>query len=500
MTMNLRTIVAAMLLLIAPIAARQSAAQSVTGDGEITQVKGNLYRLRVGDQHTVFLVTRDGVVLVDPLSLETAYWLQDELAIRFPPSRVRYVVHTSHRFDRAEGSSVFVESAEIVGHRDFNSGLSSARRSGPESIAISDRVRAKDRNGDGRVTSEELYRRVRDVETYFDTRRSLVLGGVTVALAHAPSPLAPENAIVNFVSERIAFAAEAPPLDASPFTFGTWKPALVREWLSAVAALEFDTLVLADGTSVPKARISRLSAYVNDLVARVIEDYERGGSAATFDEAKLPQAYRSDSTFREWRANASDVFRNVSVFRVDATVGGLGHYTIRDGGYCDGADTCSMGGMVPALTGSLSLGAARWAAVGEFSNSRESFTGFTSRFVDEDFALVETRASLMMRHNRPAGAMSLRVLGGLSYTVGNRSGVRRIKEGLAPFAGRRPFHSETRRWGYTGGIDLVFGQRIGIVLPLRFNYARRDSSGTFPHRMDAQAGVAITLRLRRSIN
>jgi hypothetical protein len=56
------------------------------------------------------------------------------------------------------------------------------------------------------------------------------------------------------------------------------------------------------------------------------------------------------------------------------------------------------------------------------------------------------------------------------------------------------------RWGYTGGIDLAIGRRLGIVLPLRVNYATDEAKGTWPHRLDVQAGIAVTVRLFRTIN
>jgi hypothetical protein len=492
-----RVIVSALLLGL--IAVSDGAAQPAP-DREIVQLKGDLYRVRVGDQHTVFLVTTAGIVLVDPISVETVQWLKEEFEHRFKPGVVRFVLHTNHRFDRAEGASIFLAPAELIGHREFNGELSAARRAGAASIAVSDRARARDRNGDGRVTSEELYVRVRDVESQFNEKRVITLGGRTIEMVHAEARNAPDNAIINFPSERTAFASDAPPLDEPAFQFGDWTPAEVKRWLAAASSLQFDNLVLENGHSIPRARITRLSSYVNDLVARVVQEYEAGRSADEFTEAKLPAAYRSDAAFREWRGNVSDVFESLSVFRVDATLGGLGHYAIRDSAYCASFTSCSTGGMVPAATGSLSVGAGRWAGVAEFSVSDESFTAHTSRLVDEDFALVETRTSFMFRYTRPAGNTAFRFLGGLSYTIGDRQGITRVKEALPPLAGRHPLESHRTRWGYTGGLDLVIGRSFGIVVPLRFNYAREDPSGTFPHRMDAQAGIALTLRLFRSVD
>jgi hypothetical protein len=499
MTRHQHTQIAFAVLLLGLVVASDGMAQPMP-DREIVQLKGDLYRVRVGDQHTVFLVTTGGIALVDPISVETAQWLKEEFERRFPPGVVRFVLHTNHRFDRAEGASIFVAPAELIGQREFNGELAAARHEGALSIAISDRVRAKDRNGDGLVRSEEVYSRVRDVESHFDEKRVISLGGKTIEMVHAASGRMGDNTIVNFPSERTAFASDAPPLEDAAFNFDTWTPNDTKAWLAAAASLQFDTLVLENGHAIPRARITRLSTYVSDLVARVVDEYEAGRSPADFTEAKLPQGYRADAAFRDWRGNVSDVFDNLSVFRVDATLGALAHYAIRDSAYCASFSTCSTGGMVPAATGSLSMSVGRLAGVAEFSVSDESFTSHTSRLIDEDFALVETRTSFMLRYTKPAGSFSFRLLGGLSYTIGDRQGVTRVKEALPPLAGRHPLESHRARWGYTGGLDLVIGRSFGLVVPLRFNYAPQDASGTFPHRMDAQAGLALTLRLFRSID
>src|SRR5215475_11461344 len=72
----------------------------------ISPVAGDLYRVQDGDQTTFFLVTTDGIVLIDPLSTETATWLKDEFATRFPDRPVRWVIYTHHHEERSSGGLV----------------------------------------------------------------------------------------------------------------------------------------------------------------------------------------------------------------------------------------------------------------------------------------------------------------------------------------------------------------------------------------------------------
>src|SRR5688572_25678456 len=71
----------------------------MTAVPQIANVGGDLYRVQVGDQATVFLVTPQGIILADPLSYDVAAWLRKELESRFPGRPVRYVLHTHHHFD-----------------------------------------------------------------------------------------------------------------------------------------------------------------------------------------------------------------------------------------------------------------------------------------------------------------------------------------------------------------------------------------------------------------
>ena len=476
--MNTRTsIVASCLLLASFLSAADSGAQTSEPDREISQVKGNLYRARSGAQHTVFLVTAGGIVLADPISVETAQWLKDEFERRFPPGVVRYVVYTSHRSERATGGVIFNDPAELVGHREFNAALSRARK-----------------------LAEPSYRGVRDAETFFDDARAITIGSSAIELIHAPTAATPESTVVNFRDARTAFVADAPLLAQSPFSFGTFKPRDVRRWLATVSALDFEVLLLGDGRSIQKSELVKLAAYVDEIVRRVASDYEAGRSAAEFAQAQLPQPFRSDAAFRNWRSNVSDAYGDVSVFTIEATVGVMATYIQRDDVFCASATACSSGGGVPAGITSLSASFGRWSMLGEVSAIEEAFSSRTTRFYDEDFALRETRIGVMLRRNMPAGAFSFRLLGGMSYAIADRRGIDRVKGGLPPFAGRHEIESRDTRYGVTGGIDLVVGRRLGIVVPLRFNYAVEEAKTTWPSRMDAQAGVAMTLRLFRTID
>ena len=82
---------------------------------EIGRLTGDVYYARMDDYLSVFMVTPDGIVLVEPISSEFATWLKAELATRFKVP-VKYVIYSHHHWDHASGASVWADTARIVGH------------------------------------------------------------------------------------------------------------------------------------------------------------------------------------------------------------------------------------------------------------------------------------------------------------------------------------------------------------------------------------------------
>jgi len=95
------------------------AAQGPRGPArDITNVAGDLYRVRNGAWATVFYVTPDGIILGDPINVALSTWLKDQLAQRFKVP-VRYVVYSHSHFDHAEGGAVFADTAKFVAHENM---------------------------------------------------------------------------------------------------------------------------------------------------------------------------------------------------------------------------------------------------------------------------------------------------------------------------------------------------------------------------------------------
>ena len=170
-------------------------------DREITPLRDDLYQVRNGQQTTVFLVTPEGIILADPLRRDTALWLKGELDARFPQRPVRFILLSHHHVERAEGASVFSETAQVVGNRAFDSELIASRRVMPDA-----------------------YRFVQQVDTTFDSRRTITLGGRSVELVSTEGLHTADMTVMYFPAERVAFVVDPPQITTVPFSFGPDRP------------------------------------------------------------------------------------------------------------------------------------------------------------------------------------------------------------------------------------------------------------------------------------
>ena len=243
-----------------------AAAQSATSSQpSITPFSGTLLRVEDQGRVTVALATSEGILLADPLSLETARALKDQFAVRFPNQAVKYVVYTHHHFERASGASVFNQTAEILAHEGF----------GRERQVSAERLLAGERRG-GR-TQSALYEAVLAPEQSFRRTHVITLGGQRIALFHVDLHT-PDMTVLFFPAQRVLFVGDAVPL-ALPESVG---PSGVKQTIASLRLLEsldFDLLLTSDGSTGSKADIARLREYFEDLSIGVKAGFDKGQSA-----------------------------------------------------------------------------------------------------------------------------------------------------------------------------------------------------------------------------
>ena len=191
------------------LSALPAAAQGPPGR-EIIKVTENVYRARNGAWYSFFLVTPEGIILVDPISTDFAKWLKRQFEERFPGQFVRYVIYSHSHWDHVEGGAVFEDTARFVAHegvlrnmdgryphmpgdmidRNNNGQFELEEIIGPAQAhpgicgMPGNFFRTHDRNQDGHMTPAEYYAEVRPPDIVYSERMQITLGGKRVELIH----------------------------------------------------------------------------------------------------------------------------------------------------------------------------------------------------------------------------------------------------------------------------------------------------------------------------
>jgi hypothetical protein len=88
------------------IAQAQDAATPFMSSYETEDLGAGLYAFRAGVERSFFLVSEEGVVVIDPLNVEAAQALKKEIT-RITDQPVRYVAYSNSFFERSSGGQIF---------------------------------------------------------------------------------------------------------------------------------------------------------------------------------------------------------------------------------------------------------------------------------------------------------------------------------------------------------------------------------------------------------
>lgn len=314
--MTARITAAILVSMLGASIAADVAAQPRAPAREIIPLTGDLYRARNGNWYTVFLVTRDGIILGDPINPGFAEWLRAELDARFGMP-VRYVVYSHSHFDHAEGGGVFADTAVFVAHENMLRNMDgrfphmpgdmidrddNGRFDEPD-IMIPTTTRpgvcgwsraffdVYDADGDRQVTPQELQRNIVRPSVVYSERMRIELGGKTVELIHPGLNHSDDATVMLFVDERVVFATEfladalvTDNVRSLPSACGPFDGTPLAEWIESYAtveALDFDLVAPGHGRVFDKAAVTMTRVYFEDLVAAVTAGMDAGVPLAT---------------------------------------------------------------------------------------------------------------------------------------------------------------------------------------------------------------------------
>src|SRR4051794_35043005 len=174
-------LVAAVALIHAGAAQAQQGTSAPRPMSELTRLADDVYLFRYDTYQAIFIVTDDGVIATDPISLRnTAIAPLYKAAIASVTDQpVRYVVYGHDHNDHITGGDVFADTAQFVAQRNAAS-------------------RIADRN-DPRAPVPTVL---------FDDHMTLNLGGSSVELYYIGRAHSDNDLILVYPARRIAFVAD----------------------------------------------------------------------------------------------------------------------------------------------------------------------------------------------------------------------------------------------------------------------------------------------------
>jgi glyoxylase-like metal-dependent hydrolase (beta-lactamase superfamily II) len=290
-------------------------------DREIINISGDLYRFRQVRHNGMFLVTPDGIIVVDPTFPRVSAWLKEEFDKRFGLP-VKYVIYSHTHLDHAGGGDAFADTAIFVAHENTRKNLVRPAEGAP----LLSREQLWDRNNDGLIQESEaggyvgvdhpgdfakydtngngsLSRAeiwaarfggptVRPPDIYYSDKATISLGGKTVELHYTGRNHTDDITVVLFPAERTIYTADflTPNRPARTVLDGGYLP----EWIDSlkeVELLDFDTVVPAHESPGTKAQVQEQTRYLEELYAAVSEGIAAGKTVEELVDTVLMEDY-----------------------------------------------------------------------------------------------------------------------------------------------------------------------------------------------------------------
>ena len=319
----------------------------------ITQVKDNIYRAGNGNWHALFVVTKAGIILVDPISPDFAVWLKGQLAERFPGVPVRYVIYSHSHWDHIEGGKAFADTAVFVAQDGVRKNMDGRFPHMPgdmidrndngtieaEEIDIPSNThpgicgmpafwfKHQDRNGDGHMTPAELYADVQPVDITYGSRMTLTLGGETVELIHPGKNHADDGTVLYFPAERVVFSTDFPAdalvgssMRSLPSACGAFDEHPMADWIASyrtIEDLDFDILAQGHGSALfTKADVTEGRQYFEYLRDQVSGAMSRGMSLDEMRRTLMLEPYKGWAQYDRLRVmNIEAAYTNLRIYK-----------------------------------------------------------------------------------------------------------------------------------------------------------------------------------------
>jgi glyoxylase-like metal-dependent hydrolase (beta-lactamase superfamily II) len=248
---------------------------------ETTKIDDGVYQFRYGGHNSMFIVTPEGVIVTDPISLRRPEAAQAYMAEirKITSAPIRYMIYSHTHYDHATGGKPFKDAgATVVAHEAAKARL--MRVSNPD-IVMPD-------------------------ETVSD-RRTITLGGETLELIYLGRNHSDNMLVMLLPKRKILYTVDWVPVGGAlnPAGFGgdTYLPEW-REGLTRLMAMDWDRMIPGHGARLGnKADVQLLIDYMTDADAQAKGLAEAGRCNADGRAAvAIPAKYQGYAQPAQWSA------------------------------------------------------------------------------------------------------------------------------------------------------------------------------------------------------
>lgn len=254
---------------------------------ETRKITENAYVFRYQNHQSMFVVTPDGVIATDPISLArpqaAQVYIEEIRQVTSAP--IRYVVYSHHHYDHIAGGEPFKKlGARFIAHRNAKARLEALK----SPIVV--------------LPDESV-----------EDKRVIELGGVRLELHYVGRNHSDNSLVMLLPADKLLFAVDFIPIESVQFR--DMPDGYLPDWfdsLARVLALDWERLIpghpYASGRLGTKDDVRALKQYMTDL-----SDAVRPLAAAgkCFDQAikeiKLPQ-YEKWANYEAWFAGNVERF------------------------------------------------------------------------------------------------------------------------------------------------------------------------------------------------
>jgi len=329
------------------------AGQFAPRQNTITRITGDLWRAGDGTWFMAFLVTPEGILLVDTLNPTFAKWLKAQLAERFPGKPVKYVIYSHTHWDHIDGSKLFADTAKFIAQEGALRNLDGRYPHMPGDMldrndngkfdpmefgqplldhpwicgGFPQSVTAKDRDGDGLASPAEFYSDVAQPDIVYSERMTLRFGGKTIELIFPGKNHANDGTAVLFHDERVLFTVDFPAdvlvqntMRSLPSACGPFDGHPLSEWIRSyrtLEALDFDILAGGHGwKTFTRQDLTEGRQYFEYLTREVSNAMSKGMSLDEMRKAITLSPYKDWANYERLRVwNVEAAYYNLKIYK-----------------------------------------------------------------------------------------------------------------------------------------------------------------------------------------